>query len=254
MRSRRVITGAFEEENRHILRLTILIEDPRQIEPAQLAIQDEIRQLEDRIEFTPFDDRELEDFRQRGDQQDRDDLEKKLKQRREVREQNPDSDLSATRVTLGLEGNTYRFGALTEDASVPERDVPFDPALVQEANARLATETETDHQFTNGQFLSRLLIPAELREALASQAPLVMILDALTSRIHWEMVALPDPLGHDLDAGSAEDLLDDPFDRKFEYSDSFLGTFRGFTRQLRTTLAPPPEPPQGGKTATPFAS
>ena len=36
---------------------------------------------------------------------------------------------------------------------------------------------------------------------------------------------------------------DDPFDRKFEYSDHFLGTSRGFTRQLRTTFAPPPEPP-----------
>jgi hypothetical protein len=30
---------------------------------------------------------------------------------------------------------------------------------------------------------------------------------------------------------------------KFEYEDEFLGTSRGFTRQLRTTFAPPPEPP-----------
>ena len=74
------ITGAIEEENRHIMRITILIEDPRQIEPAQAAILDEIRQLEDRrrleIEFTPFDAHELEEFRQRGDLQDRDNLEK----------------------------------------------------------------------------------------------------------------------------------------------------------------------------------
>lgn len=241
------ITGAIEEENRHIMRITILIEDPRQIEPSQAAILDEIRQLEDRrrleIEFTPFDAHELEDFRQRGDLQDRDNLEKQLNRRQESRVRDRDSKLPATRVTLNLEGNSYRFGALTEDASVPERAVPLDPALVQEANALLATETDSDHQFTNGLFLSQLLIPAELREAMASPAPVVMILDALTSEIHWEMVARPDPVGHDLSAVSAPDLVDDPFDRKFEYSDSFLGTSRGFTRQLRTTLAPPPEPP-----------
>ena len=241
------ITGAIEEENRHIKRLTILIEDPRQIEPAQAAILDEIHQLEDsrrlEIDFTPFDERELEEFRQLGDQQDRDDLEKEIKRRKQTRVRDRDSDLPATRVTLGLEGNTYRFGALTEDASVPERTVPLDPVLVQEANARVAAESDPDHQFTNGLFLSQLLVPADLREALASPAPLVMMLDPLTAQIHWEMVAQPDPVDHDLFAVSAPDLVDDPFDRKFEYSDLFLGTSRGFTRQLRTTLAPPPEPP-----------
>src|SRR6185369_1252750 len=30
---------------------------------------------------------------------------------------------------------------------------------------------------------------------------------------------------------------------KFELEEGFLGTSRGFTRQLRTTFAPPPEPP-----------
>jgi CHAT domain len=58
------------------------------------------------------------------------------------------------------------------------------------------------------------------------------MLSPTIARIHWEMVARPDlstPSGN----GEGSE-----FDR-----DRFLGTSRGFTRQLRTTLAPPPEPP-----------
>src|SRR6185503_2937254 len=58
-----------------------------------------------------------------------------------------------------------------------------------------------------------------------------------TARIHWEMVAQP----------SMDNILtptsENSSDSNFEYEDGFLGTSRGFTRQLRTTFAPPPEPP-----------
>ena len=177
------VTGAIEDEDRHIKRLTILIEDPREIPSAQAAALSEIKKLEDRrrleIEYTPFNELELRELHQLGNQRDRDDLEKELARRDQAMYRDRDADLPATRVSLGLEGNSYRFGAITEDASVPERAVPLDPALVQEANARVAAESDPDRQFTNGLFLSRLLIPADLRSAVANPAPLVMMLDAL---------------------------------------------------------------------------
>jgi hypothetical protein len=72
--------------------------------------------------------------------------------------------------------------------------------------------------------MEKLLLPDDLRQTLYAKAPLVMMLDATTARIHWEMVALTEAVGT---SDKAE----------------FLGLSRGFTRQLRTTFAPPPEPP-----------
>jgi hypothetical protein len=61
-----------------------------------------------------------------------------------------------------------------------------------------------------------------------------MMLDSTTARIHWEMVAQPEVGG----LGGNALRQDDNFNKS-----DFLGTARGFTRQLRTTFAPPPEPP-----------
>jgi pimeloyl-ACP methyl ester carboxylesterase len=240
------VTGAIESEVRHIKRLTILLQDPRLMEAAHDAIQSEIRQLEESrrldIEFEPFNLERLEFYRGRGFERDKKELDEELARRRLRIKQERDPEPTPTRVTLGLEGSSYHFGALTSEASVPERAVPLDPVLVQQANARLAAETDPDRQLTKGRFLQRLLVPDDLRNALKSAAPVVMMLDRETAKIHWEMVAQVEP-------AAAEGLPvegqegDDPFDRKFEYTDYFLGTSRGFTRQLRTTFAPPPEPP-----------
>jgi hypothetical protein len=64
-----------------------------------------------------------------------------------------------------------------------------------------------------------------------------MLLDSTTARIHWEMAAQPDiPAGPGAGAPAAPGA-------PVSFEASFLGTSRGFTRQLRTTFAPPPEPP-----------
>ena len=73
-----------------------------------------------------------------------------LKRRRKRRDQKADVELSPTRVTLALEGDSYHFGALTDEASVPERAVPLDPVLVHQANARLAAEDDPDRQLDQG--------------------------------------------------------------------------------------------------------
>ncbi len=145
-------------------------------------------------------------------------------------------DPAPTRITVNLEGETYRFGALTADASIPERVVPLDPKLVEDANRELVAASAEVSQREHGRFLERLLIPRDLRLALQTSAPLVLMLDATTARIHWEMVAQPPAV--DIDQGSDQGDSDGA-----AKGGTFLGISRGLTRQLRTAFAPPPEPP-----------
>lgn len=153
----------------------------------------------------------------------------------------PDDDAQAVpaRVTLSLDlaKKTYRFGAITDTASVPEREIVIDPPLVWQANDELAGEQSASMQHERGRFLEALLMPQDLRKHLYTKAPLVMLLDATTARIHWEMVAQPA-----LGSGPASWRRPGAAEGKFEYEDDFLGTCRGLTRQLRTTFASVPEP------------
>ena len=140
-----------------------------------------------------------------------------------------------TRVTLTLEHKRYRFGAITEGAAIPEREVPIDPLLVMQANDELAAEWKPAKQLYHGQFLERLLVPSELRTEFYRhrENPVVLMLDASTARVHWEALAQSD----------AEIPSQELSDNVEAALDLFLGTSRGLTRQLRTTFAPPPEPP-----------
>ena len=107
------------------------------------------------------------------------------------------------RITLSLDRQTYRFGAVTDTASIPEREIPLDPALVMRANDELAAQWEPEKQYEHGRSLGKLLVPADLRAQLNTDVPLVMLLDSTTARIHWEMVArptLPSPGRADLGA------------------------------------------------------
>lgn len=144
-----------------------------------------------------------------------------------------------TRITLTRDGRVYRFGAMTRSASIPERDVALDPDLIAEVNDLLAGAGRARRQLDLGRLLGRLLIPAELNGELFKAPPLVMLLDATTARIPWEMVARADLLPGE----SADDDANSKAAGVFVYSDYFLGTRYGLTRQLRTTFAPPPEPP-----------
>ena len=141
-----------------------------------------------------------------------------------------DRDAAPTRIVLTLEGDTYRFGAITASAAVPERSIPIDPALVGEANDELAAEGDPAMQLERGQFLRQIVFPGDLESELSGHAPLVMMLDGTTARVHWEMVG----------QSGFEPAPDADGDAVL---DGFLGTSRGFTRQLRTQFAPPPEPP-----------
>lgn len=151
---------------------------------------------------------------------------------------NNKESLIPARLTLSLEGKKYRYGAITETASVPERDIPLDPSLVMEANDRIPTLSSTDEQLDWGRYMENILLPDDLRPVFSTNAPVVMTLDSTTARIHWEMIAQPDLSGraNRSDTNAPASTSSNPFD-------SFLGTSRGFTRQLRAAFAPPPEPP-----------
>src|SRR4030095_10590631 len=163
-------------------------------------------------------------------------LERSLKKDPDGGAHDPDAVPSRVTLSLDLKKKAYRFGAITETASIPERDTVVDPDLVWSANTELAGEQVPEAQLERGRFLEGLLMPADLRTQLYGAAPLVMMLDSTTARIHWEMVAQPSLDASPLRNGQGSK-------GGFKYEDGFLGTSRGFTRQLRTTFAPPPEPP-----------
>jgi CHAT domain-containing protein len=147
-----------------------------------------------------------------------------------------------TRLTIDLEGETYRFSAITRDAAVPERLIPVSPKLVEQGNDLLAQASDPEDQKARGSFMERFLFHEDFRPHLATTEPLVLLLDPRTARIHWEMFAQPDPAELARTDRSESDLPDEPGDGSFNRY-NFLGTARGLTRQLRTTFAPPPEPP-----------
>jgi len=134
-------------------------------------------------------------------------------------------EAGATRLTVELREGVYRYGAITETASVPERRITLDPDLVNEANDALAGAVNIEQQSQLGQYLLKLLFPADLRSELATAHPLVITCDAGAARIHWEMIAQP---GAGSGGGAGAPI--------------FLGIHRGLTRQLRTPFALPPEP------------
>lgn len=151
-----------------------------------------------------------------------------------------DGARSSTRVSVQVDGETYRFGAITSTASIPERRIPLRRWLVEAANGELAGEADPALQLDRGQFLGHLLIPDDLRPQFFTRDPLVLMLDASTARIHWEMMAQSEA---DFSPGARPSgSLRGASDARFP-EEYFLGTARGLTRQLRTTFAPPPEPP-----------
>jgi hypothetical protein len=226
------LTGCTDDEER-LRCITFVESDPARVVEMDAAIRRNTERLRraDRLQvaYEPLSERRRERL-----------LAEARRTARSEADARPEADdaddaWTPTRVTVELEGSAYRFGAITRTASVPEREVPLNPGVVSVANDELAAEWDETLQFDRGRFLGQLLIPDELSPHLAGSAPLVMLLDARTARVHWEMVVPPTP---ELDWAESVTGDDDGAMLK-----SFLGTSRGFTRQLRTQFAPPPDPP-----------
>lgn len=236
---RRAVTGSHDDDERRLRRITIVEFDPRKVPGIQdVILREQERQRKHGLEivYEPLTDAELASVERAAYETARKELARELKswqtKAAELESQVP------SRLTLNLDmaRKAYRFGAITQTASVPEREIRIDPQVIMQANDELAGEQNPAMQLERGRFLEELLMPDDLRRQLYNNAPVVMMLDATTARIHWEMVAQPELIA--ATGGLAIAHEDDEFN-----ADRFLGTSRGFTRQLRTTFAPPPEPP-----------
>jgi hypothetical protein len=256
------LTGSAPEdrEEHRLARVTFVERDPSRIERMHDTIRYEQRRLAEERRLEIAYDGEMDEARRKALREAARELERRAaahngRRRGDLLE---DYEPMPTRITLGLEGGVYRFGAITASAAVPERTIPLDPSLVEAASGELAAEGDRYLQVERGQFLGRLLLPSDLRDVLATDAPIVMTLDATTARIPWELVAQTDPIpvaGEVEGPDSASALARQSPDGETagavtgtgstvsDYMPYFLGTSRGFTRQLRTTFAPPPEPP-----------
>ena len=140
------------------------------------------------IDYVPINEHKLASLRAEAIKNEQERVRRQIESRKATNLQDTSKEIP-TRLTLELERKTYRFGAITKDASVPVREVPVDPDLVMDANDELAAERKPAMQLERGRFM-KLLLPDDLRQSLYVKAPLVMMLDATTARIHWEMVAL----------------------------------------------------------------
>lgn len=243
---KRAVTGSAEDGDRALRRITFVELKAGRLRAIQEAILVEKAALEGRsrllIEYKEIVEEKLDEYEADAVRME---VRRLSKRRRTPNPARDRQEQAPTRITVGFDGGKYRFGAITESAAVPEREIPLDSTLVIAANDELAGESVPDKQVERGRFMERLLIPDDIRRHLAGDAPVVMMLDSTTARIHWEMVAQGDPLA--AQSGEARTgppgAVVDAESRTFDFAGGFLGTSRGFTRQLRTTFAPPPEPP-----------
>jgi pimeloyl-ACP methyl ester carboxylesterase len=248
------LTGSEHDRDWRLQRVTFVEIDPTRIENVQDAIiafqqlpQYFAGDVEMKIDYVPLDFAKVRNKYRRTRDEEIDHREKvrraeRDKQRKQERagKKKPngrEDDPVPVRITLALEGRKYRFGAITETASIPEREIVLDPKLVMEANDKLPALEGIDTQLEWGRYMENLLMPDDLRPLFSTNAPIVMTLDATTARVHWEMMAQPDIYSlSDKNDSDGQELTTDPLN-------SFLGTSRGFTRQLRTTFARTLEPP-----------
>ena len=126
----------------------------------------------------------------------------------------------ATRVSFVRAGDRIRVAAITETATVAERDLGVDFALVDELVARM-TDPLAARLEDLGDLLRRLLLPADFGDKVREGPPLVFEVDRAMARVHWEMMAGDETAGPEPRA---------------------LGLRAALARQLRTAYSPPPAP------------
>ena len=93
-----------------------------------------------------------------------------------------------TRISVTMpEVGPMRWAALTERATVPEREVAIDPRLVDQLIKRLTAPTIADASILP-RMLSRFVVPIDLQEHVTAEAPLVLEVDLCASGLPWEFL------------------------------------------------------------------
>jgi hypothetical protein len=124
------------------------------------------------------------------------------------------------RISFWQDDRSVRVAAIHSSATVPERVLRVQPAMIDDLVERL-TDPERERVGRLSDFLARLLVPSDFRELLRS-GPFVFELDRPMARVQWELLAY-EPGG-----ASAEEPL---------------AVRTPLARQLRTAYSPPPMPP-----------
>ncbi len=122
----------------------------------------------------------------------------------------------ATRVTVRRGPTGWTWSALTERATVPEREVQRNESLVKELVRRLTPPSDDDAAELSA-FLARFMVPLDLQRYLDGQAPLIIEVDLHTAVVPWELLT-----------STAQDSGDEP---------EPLAIQQCLSRQMRTTYA-----------------
>ncbi len=237
------ITGVGEQAGLALRKVTFVEFDPHKLPMIEQTLQRIVQEMRERnrmeIIYSPLAPEEFARIQASA----RERLEREMQ--RFVEAHRPQSEESSTepppvRITVEFEHDTYRFGAITSTASMPERDIQLDPTLVAKANDELAASIDLLQQQQQGEFMARLLLPQEFRADLSGGTPLVLTVDATTALIHWELLSLTE---QQLGAGGRGLPEANPSKRYGERDlDLFLGIACGLTRQLRSPFARHPDP------------
>ncbi|MGR6963468.1 CHAT domain-containing protein [Geodermatophilus sp. URMC 61] len=112
----------------------------------------------------------------------------------------PSEDAVPTRITAlqPTDAGGVSLSALTARATVPEREVRLDRNLLAELIRRLTAPEERDAEELPP-FLTRLLVPLDLRAYLNGDAPLIVEVDPRTARVPWEFLMPATEAGENLE-------------------------------------------------------
>ena len=187
LEGQRAIGSSAADARRHLEVITFVEREPGKLLRIWRALETMVPlQAEKEVELMPLTPQEIEQFKAEATEEDR--------KRREAEDVAAEDKLTSdipTRLTVELDGDVYRFGAMTETASAPQRDILL--TLIWSMRRMQSWRPSGRREAGElGEFLEKLLFPADLQQLLSSNAPLVLTCDATVARVHWEMVAQPD--------------------------------------------------------------
>ena len=121
-----------------------------------------------------------------------------------------------TRISVNHRGDRMRWAALTQRATIPEREIPVKPRLVSDLVTRLTAPTAADAARLPS-MLRRWVIPEDFQSHITDQSPLVLEVNGAAAQLPWEF------------------LTDGPYEAGHESLPLAVRT--PIARQLRTTYS-----------------
>ena len=139
---KRAIASSTEDARRHLEVITFVERQPGKLLRIWKALEAAVPvQPEMEVELIRLTPQQIEQLKEEAAIEAAEENKRRLEAEGEVAEDKSTSDIP-TRLTVERDGDVYRFGAITETASAPQRDIALDSDLVNEANMELAAQRE----------------------------------------------------------------------------------------------------------------